>query len=89
MKKNTQIKSFSSTTVWEKWLTINHAKSDGLWLRIFKKDSGRKTVTYDKALDVALCYGWIDGQKDKYDAESWLQKFTPRRAKSVWSKRNK
>lgn len=73
---------------WESWLKKNHQKEPGLWLRIFKKDSKKPTVTYDQALEVALCYGWIDGQKNSYDAESWLQKFTPRRAKSVWSKRN-
>ena len=55
---------------------------------MFKKDSGVKSVTYDEALDVALCYGWIDGQKNKHDARSWVQKFTPRRARSIWSKRN-
>ena len=89
MKKDTPIKAFSSLKAWETWLATNHAKSDSLWLRIFKKDSGKKTITYDEALDVALCYGWIDGQKNKYDTDSWLQKFTPRRAKSVWSKRNR
>jgi uncharacterized protein YdeI (YjbR/CyaY-like superfamily) len=89
MKKEAPIKAFSSASVWETWLSANHAKSDGLWLQIFKKDSGEKTITYDEALDAALCYGWIDGQKDKYDEKSWLQKFTPRRVKSVWSKRNK
>ena len=57
-------------------------------LRIFKKDSGEKSITYGDALDQALCYGWIDGQKDAHDERSWLQKFTPRRAKSSWSKRN-
>ncbi len=88
-KKELSIKAFSSAKAWEKWLAINHAKSDGIWLRIFKKDSQVKTITYDEALREALCYGWIDGQKDKYDGESWLQKFTPRRPKSVWSKRNK
>jgi uncharacterized protein YdeI (YjbR/CyaY-like superfamily) len=71
------------------WLEKNHAKSDGVWLRIYKKASGKKTVTYAEALDEALCYGWIDGQKNAYDTESFLQKFTPRRAKSMWSKRNR
>ena len=83
------IKSFPSPTQWKKWLAANHAKSsNGIWLRIFKKDSGEKTITYDEALDEALCYGWIDGQKKAYDEKSWVQKFTPRRAKSLWSKRN-
>ncbi len=80
--------SFKSPKEWASWLAKNHAKSSGLWLRLFKKDSGVVTVTYAEALDEALCYGWIDGQLDKYDDKSWLRKFTPRRPKSVWSKRN-
>ncbi len=69
---------------------MNHAISNnGIWLRIFKNDSGEATITYDDALDEALCFGWIDGQKKAYDEKSWLQKFTPRRSKSIWSKRNK
>ena len=63
-------------------------RSDGILLRIYKKDSGVTSVTYAEALDQALCFGWIDGQKKPRDNESWLQKFTPRRAKGVWSKRN-
>ena len=85
----TPIKSFASSKQWNKWLSLNHAKSaNGVWLRIFRKDSGEATVTYDEALEEALCYGWIDGQKKPYDEKSWLQKFTPRRAKSIWSKKN-
>ena len=86
----TPVKSFASSKQWKEWLAMNHAKSNnGIWLRIFKKDSGEATITYDEALDEALCFGWIDGQKKKYDEKSWLQKFTPRRSKSIWSKRNK
>jgi uncharacterized protein YdeI (YjbR/CyaY-like superfamily) len=59
-----------------------------LWLQLMKKDSGKKSVTYPEAVEEALCYGWIDGQKRTYDESSWLQKFTPRRKKSVWSKVN-
>ena len=73
---------------WGLWLGKNHAKSEGIWLRIYKKDSGEKTVTYAEALDEAICYGWIDGQKDKYDDKSWVQRFTPRRRGSNWSKNN-
>ena len=73
---------------WEQWLASNHASSDGVWLQFFKKDSGKKTITYAEAVEEALCYGWIDGQSKSYDNESWLQKFTPRRARSVWSKIN-
>ena len=87
-KKDAPIQSFVSASEWEQWLAANHAKSDGIWLQIFNKESGKKTVTYAEALDEALCYGWIDGQKKKLDSDSWIQKFTPRRARSIWSKRN-
>jgi len=87
-KKDAPVQSFESASAWEGWLAANHAKSDGIWLCIFNKESGKKTVTYAEALDEALCYGWIDGQKKKFDGDSWLQKFTPRRAGSIWSKRN-
>jgi uncharacterized protein YdeI (YjbR/CyaY-like superfamily) len=87
-KKEMPTLAFATTDAWEQWLAANHARSDGIWMRIFKKDSGAETVTYAEALDDALCYGWIDGQKKKFDSESWIQKFTPRRARSIWSKRN-
>jgi len=80
--------SFKSSSVFRDWLDANHDKSDGIWMRIFKKDSGKKTITYAEALDQALCFGWIDGLRRAYDAESYIQKFTPRRARSVWSKLN-
>ena len=83
-----KIVSFKSLAKWELWLAKNHAKSEGVWLRLFKKDASAKTVSYTEALDGALCYGWIDGRKEKFDAASWLQRFTPRRPKSIWSKRN-
>lgn len=83
-----QVIGFTSSKEWRKWLAKNHSLTSGLWIRIFKKDSGIKTITYAEALEDALCYGWIDGQKNKYDATSFLQKFTPRRPKSMWSKRN-
>jgi len=92
MNKDTEtpIKSFASSKHWKEWLAMNYAISNnGIWLRIFKKDSDEATITYDEALDEALCFGWIDGQKKAYDEKSWLQKFTPRRSKSIWSKRNK
>jgi len=79
---------FKSSADFRRWLKKHHAGSDGIWVRIFKKDSGEKSLTYAEALDQALCYGWIDGQKKSFDAESWLQKFTPRRPKSGWSKIN-
>ncbi len=83
-----QIKPFPSSLAWEKWLSKKHSLKQGLWLQIAKKDSGIPSVTYEQALDAALCYGWIDGQKKTYDKNYFLQKFTPRRPKSLWSKRN-
>lgn len=80
--------SFKTPKAFEKWLTKNYDNYNGIWLRFFKKDSGEKSINYKEALDEALCYGWIDGQANKYDEQSWIQKFTPRRAKSIWSKRN-
>lgn len=79
---------FETAEAFETWLLENHDNSNGLWLKIFKKNSGKKTISYAEALDVALCYGWIDGQKQAQDEQAWLQKFCPRRAKSIWSKIN-
>ena len=83
-----QIKSFPSALVWEQWLLQNHKTEKGVWMQIAKKASGLSTVSYDEALDVALCYGWIDGQRKSDDGGYFIQKFTPRRPKSLWSKRN-
>jgi uncharacterized protein YdeI (YjbR/CyaY-like superfamily) len=80
--------AFESRDAWEAWLGEHHASSDGIWLKFAKKGSGLATVSYSEALDGALCYGWIDGQKDKFDGDYWLQRFTPRRARSKWSKIN-
>ena len=88
-KTDLPTKAFTSTKTFTTWLAKNHATSDGLWLKIAKKDSGITSVTYLEALDVALCYGWIDGQKAAYDGDWFLQRFTPRRAKSKWSKINR
>jgi uncharacterized protein YdeI (YjbR/CyaY-like superfamily) len=82
------VMSFETTDQWRKWLEKNHADSPGLWLRMYKKASGIKTITYLEALHEALCYGWIDGQVKPFDETSWIQKFTPRRKRSMWSKRN-
>jgi len=84
-----EILSFKTAMQFEKWLSKSHSTHKGMWLRFFKKDSGVKAMTYEEAINEALCYGWIDGQADKYDEQSWLQKFTPRRPKSIWSQRNK
>ena len=83
-----EILSFRSSGEFHKWMAANHRRCDGIWLRIFKKDSGEPTVTYAEALDEALCHGWIDGLKQSHDELSWRQRFTPRRPKSGWSKIN-
>src|SRR5882724_10740728 len=87
-KNNFPTLPFSSSEEWRAWLEKNYT-TPGLWLQLYKKASGIPTITYQEALDIALCYGWIDGQKNSFDADSWLQKFTPRRTKSVWSKINR
>jgi uncharacterized protein YdeI (YjbR/CyaY-like superfamily) len=79
---------FESQEDFRKWLEKNHADVPGIWLRIYKKKSGVESVYYDPALEEALCYGWIDGQVKTYDEQSYIQKFTPRRTRSMWSKRN-
>jgi uncharacterized protein YdeI (YjbR/CyaY-like superfamily) len=80
--------SFASQAEWGAWLAQNHGQSTGLWLKLAKKDSGIPSVTYEQAVESALCYGWIDGLKKSFDHQFWLQKFTPRGAKSIWSKIN-
>jgi uncharacterized protein YdeI (YjbR/CyaY-like superfamily) len=79
---------FASKKKWADWLARQYDKSSGLWLKLAKKGSGTPSVTYDEAVEVALCYGWIDGQKKGFDEKYWLQKFTPRGARSIWSKIN-
>jgi uncharacterized protein YdeI (YjbR/CyaY-like superfamily) len=81
-------RAFKSAVAFRSWLAENHGQSEGIWLRMFKKDSGKPTVTYREALDQALCFGWIDGQKKAGDERSFLQRFTPRRARSAWSRLN-
>jgi uncharacterized protein YdeI (YjbR/CyaY-like superfamily) len=89
-KNHSDFIAFPSAKAWSRWLNANHADSKGVWLRFFKKSSaGTASVNHDDALAVALCYGWIDGQLKKHDEQSWLRKFTPRRSKSIWSKRNR
>jgi uncharacterized protein YdeI (YjbR/CyaY-like superfamily) len=85
MGDNLPVVLFESEETWQKWLEENHTSSPGLWLKIAKKEGGKTSVSYAQALDVALCFGWIDGQKGALDDEYWLQRFTPRRKKSVWS----
>ncbi|MFL6260762.1 MAG: YdeI/OmpD-associated family protein [Thermoanaerobaculia bacterium] len=88
-KQNLPILAFPSQKKWEEWLAKNHSTSKGLWLKIAKKGAETSTVQYAEALDVALCYGWIDGQKGALDEEFWLQRFTPRGPRSQWSKVNR
>jgi uncharacterized protein YdeI (YjbR/CyaY-like superfamily) len=85
----TRIRSFSTETAFESWLAANHAHQPEIWLRIYKKDSGVATVTHPQALDVALCWGWIDGLRKPLDARSFLQRFSPRTSKSPWSQINR
>ena len=82
------VMTFESTDEWEAWLAAHHADSPGLWLKIAKKGAAGRTISYSQALDVALCHGWIDGQKGRHDDEFWLQRFTPRKPASKWSKIN-
>ncbi|MDC0676861.1 YdeI/OmpD-associated family protein [Sorangium atrum] len=84
-----KIKSFPTEAAFEAWLAANHARETELWLKIHKKDSGVPTVTYAQALDVALCWGWIDGIRKSFDEISFLQRYTPRKARSVWSQINR
>lgn len=79
---------FASQQDWEDWLRVNADEAAGLWLQIAKKSAGIPTVTYDEALEVALRFGWIDGLKKRYDERHFIQRFTPRRPRSAWSKRN-
>ncbi len=87
-KAGLPIKAFKTSKSFEQWLKKNHISATGLWLKFYKKQSGVATVTYEEAVEVALCYGWIDGLANGYDENSYLQRFTPRRARSIWSKLN-
>jgi uncharacterized protein YdeI (YjbR/CyaY-like superfamily) len=93
MKPNTPatplVRLFKSKQDWAAWLEKNHRKSTGLWLRLAKKDSPLGSVSYKEAVDVALCYGWIDGQKKPESDQTWLQRFVPRSSTSIWSKINR
>lgn len=80
---------FATQHDWEAWLTEHYADPTGIWLKFAKKATGTPSISYAEALESALCYGWIDGQKAAFDEQYWLQKFTPRRPKSVWSQINR
>ena len=81
--------AFKSAKAWEAWLERNHATAPGVWITLAKKGSGIPSVTYMEAVDVGLCYGWIDSQSKSLDDRQYVQRFTPRRAKSPWSKINR
>ncbi len=83
------IKRFKNQREWSRWLSANHRSSAGIWMSIAKNAMGEASVTYPEAIESALCYGWIDGQKQKCDDAWWLQKFTPRGKRSIWSKINR
>ena len=87
-KRAEPILEFSRAAEWSAWLTSNHARSQGVFLRI-AKTGAKKAITYSEALDVALAWGWIDSQKRAIDANAWLQRFSPRKAQSPWSKTNR
>lgn len=84
----TKIKAFKNQKLWRSWLETNQDLQEGIWLQVFKVDSGIESIKITEALDEALCFGWIDGQRKSYNEQSYLQKYTPRRAQSIWSKRN-
>ena len=84
-----KIRSFRTPEAFESWLRAHHDRETELWLKIHKKGTGLPTVTYAQALEVALCWGWIDGIKKSFDERSFLQRFTPRRPKSIWSQVNR
>ena len=83
------ILGFESQKAWERWLDENHRTTEGIWMRLAKKASGIPSVTYAEAVESALCYGWIDGQKRPHSDTAWLQRFTPRRSRSMWSQINR
>ena len=84
-----RIKAFKSEAAFEAWLRANHARETEIWVRIYKKGAGKPTVTNSEALDVALCWGWIDGIRKALDDESFLQRYSPRRSRSIWSQINR
>lgn len=87
-KDGAPILLFTTPSEWEQWLAKHHTDTKAVWLQFYKKASGKVSINYDQALDEALCYGWIDGLVNSYDEESYIQRFTPRRPKGNWSKRN-
>lgn len=85
----TEVHQFNGAGQWHAWLSKHHAQSNGVWLRIGKKKSGLITVSYDDAVETALCHGWIDAIRKAYDTDSFVQRFTPRKPRSIWSQVNR
>jgi uncharacterized protein YdeI (YjbR/CyaY-like superfamily) len=83
------IRAFKDAQAWDSWLAKNHTATDGIWVRMAKKSSGEKSISSVEALDVALCHGWIDAQKLPESETTWLQRYVPRRPRSIWSKINR
>lgn len=81
--------SFASQSSWEEWLADNHSTSEGVWIKMAKKDAGIESVRYPEVLESALCFGWIDGRRESLDEQYFLQRFTPRRPRGRWSRRNR
>jgi uncharacterized protein YdeI (YjbR/CyaY-like superfamily) len=81
--------AFASAAEWEEWLEANHAVSDGVWIKMAKKDAGIESVRYPEVLESALCFGWIDGRREALDERCFLQRYTPRRSRSRWSRINR
>ena len=88
-KAELPVQAFAGAALFERWLRTHHASSSGIWLQLMKKGSGKPGVSYAEALETALMFGWIDGQTKTHDEHSWLRKFTPRGARSIWSKINR
>ena len=86
---NVPIWAFKDAKAWETWLAKNYSAADGIWMRLAKKGAGTKSISYPEALEIALCYGWIDAQKRGESATAWLQRFMPRAKKSIWSRINR
>jgi uncharacterized protein YdeI (YjbR/CyaY-like superfamily) len=84
-----QLRAFATPAAFERWLRTHHAREQELWMRIYKTNSGIKSITIGEALDIVLCWGWIDGLRRGYDEQSYLQRYTPRRPRSLWSQVNR
>ncbi len=87
--EETEVHVFTNAGEWHAWLKKHHAKNTGVWLRIGKKNTGLVTISYDEAVETALCHGWIDAIRKSYDGLSFVQRFTPRKPRSIWSQVNR